>query len=73
MIPASLCAVKHLYLHWDVSGAESMVCDDDGNVIQGMSHKRKEIKIRGHQSVGQDISLFIQVSCTGKSFFWSLG
>ena len=60
-----MCSIENLYLHWDVSGAESLVCDADGNLIQGMSNKRKELKV-AFKSPSDDMVYFIQVSCTGK-------
>ena len=65
IIPANVCNMENIYLHWDVSGAESLVCDKDGNLIQGMSHKRKEMKIfvKSHD---EDAVFFVQISCTGR-------
>ena len=68
VIPASVCNVENLYIHWDVSGAESLVCDGDGNVLQGLSHKRKEFKVVP-KCPDQDMVYFIQVSCTGDNDF----
>ena len=71
IIPANVCTMENLYLHWDVSGAESLVCDKDGNAIQGMSHKRKELKVVS-KSNDEDLVYFIQVSCTGTISFCSI-
>ena len=45
-VPKSLqTSYSSVYLAWDVEGAESLVCDEDGCPIQGLSCKRKEMKL----------------------------
>ena len=65
VIAAQYADNKNLYFHWDADGAESLVCQEDGFPIQGLSCKRKDLKINFNKKIDENLVLFIQVSCTG--------
>ena len=64
VISAAQVRGNNLYLCWDVDGAESLVCEESGDLVQGMSCKRRELKVSSN-SQDVDVVYYIQVSCTG--------
>ena len=74
VIAAAQLRTANLFLHWDVDGAESLVCEESGSLVQGMSCKRKELKVSAN-SPDEDLVYYIQVSCTGidyRTYNWPI-